>query len=308
VTGTDPISPGHAAEAGDNGCFNKNGAERHQVSVSLNLLRLRLRQSITWVETRVPEPLLRVDAVSVRFGGVRALEDLTCTVYPGEICGLIGPNGAGKTTLFNSITRLYPLASGSIHYAQQRIDHLPARSIINLGIARTFQNLGIYAGMTVLENGLLGTHHRSKCGFVGTVVRPWRADAEERELAEQCHRILEELGLDRFAHEPAGRLPFGTLKRVEIARALAARPQLLLLDEPAAGLTYAELTEFGQLIVRIRDAFHLTVLLVEHNMGLVTDLCTRVLVLNVGRKLAEGSPAEIQSNQAVIAAYLGEAA
>jgi branched-chain amino acid transport system ATP-binding protein len=272
------------------------------------LFRSHLRQSKTWVETRVSEPLLRVDAVSVRFGGVRALDDLSCEIYPGEICGLIGPNGAGKTTLFNCITRLYPLASGSIHYGEQRIDHLPARSIINLGIARTFQNLGIYTAMTVLENVLLGTHHRSKCSFVGTVARPWRADAEERELVEQCHRVLQELDLDQFAHEPAGRLPFGTLKRVEIARALAARPQLLLLDEPAAGLTYAELTDFGRLILRIRDAFQLTVLLVEHNMGLVADLCTRVLVLNLGRKLAEGSPAEIQSNPAVIAAYLGEAA
>jgi branched-chain amino acid transport system ATP-binding protein len=256
----------------------------------------------------VQRPLLRVDAVSVRFGGVRALDDLTCDIFPGEICGLIGPNGAGKTTLFNSITRLYPLASGAIHYAEQRIDHLPARSIISLGIARTFQNLGIYAGMTVMENVLLGTHHRSKTGFVGTVVQSWRANAEERVLVEQCSRILQELDLDQFAHEPAGRLPFGTLKRVEIARALAAQPQLLLLDEPAAGLTYAELTEFGRLIVRIRDAFRLTVLLVEHNMGLVTDLCTRVIVLHLGRKLAEGSAAEIQSNRAVIAAYLGEAA
>jgi branched-chain amino acid transport system ATP-binding protein len=260
------------------------------------------------VETRVPKPLLRVDAVSVRFGGVRALDDLTSEIFPGEICGLIGPNGAGKTTLFNCITRLYPLASGSIHYADQRIDQLPARSIIARGIARTFQNLGIYAGMTVLENVLLGTHHRSKSGFVGAVARPWRADAEERALVEQCHCLLQELDLDQFAHEPAGRLPFGTLKRVEIARALAAQPQLLLLDEPAAGLTYAELAEFGQLIIRIRDRFHLTVLLVEHNMGLVTDLCTRVVVLHLGRKLAEGSAAEIQSNPAVIAAYLGEAA
>ncbi len=256
----------------------------------------------------MPQPLLRVDAVSVRFGGVRALDDLTCEIYPGEICGLIGPNGAGKTTLFNCITRLYPLAGGSIRYAEHRIDHLPARSIISLGIARTFQNLGIYAGMTVLENVLLGTHHRSKSGFLSTVVQPWRADAEERMLIEQCRRILQELGLDQLAYQPAGRLPFGTLKRVEIARALAAQPQLLLLDEPAAGLTYAELSEFGRLIVRIRDAFRLTVLLVEHNMGLVTDLCTRVLVLHLGRKLAEGAPSEIQSNPAVIAAYLGEAA
>ena len=242
----------------------------------------------------------------MRFGGVRALDDVTCEVYPGEICGLIGPNGAGKTTLFNCITRIYALADGSITYAGERIDRLPARRIIGRGVARTFQNLGVYATMTVLENVLLGAHHRGKSGFVANVLRPWAADREEAQLVDDCHGILRELDLADVASQQAGSLPFGTLKRVEIARALASRPQLLLLDEPASGLTYQELVEFAGLISRIRAAFGLTVLLVEHNMGLVMDLCSRVLVLHLGRKLAEGTPAQIQSDAHVIAAYLGE--
>jgi branched-chain amino acid transport system ATP-binding protein len=253
------------------------------------------------------EPLLRVDSASVRFGGVRALDEVTCDVRAGEICGLIGPNGAGKTTLFNCITRIYPLASGSIAFAGTRIDKVPARSVIALGIARTFQNLGLFAGMTVLENVLLGAHHLYRNGFIASVSQPWTSDAEEARLTEFCRGILCELGLDAFAFQLAGNLPFGTLKRVEIARALASKPRLLLLDEPASGLTYGELVEFSALIVRIRDVFDLTVLLVEHNMGLVMDLCSRLVVLHLGRKLAEGTPAEIRSNPAVIAAYLGEA-
>ena len=254
------------------------------------------------------EPLLRIDNVSVRFGGVRALDGVTCQVNEGEICGLIGPNGAGKTTLFNCITRLYPVASGSISFAGDRIDNIPARKIVSRGIARTFQNLGVYADMTVLENVLLGAHHLDGGRFFETVGRPWTSDARERRMTGNCHAILRELDLDAFAHERAGNLPYGTLKRVEIARALAAKPRLLLLDEPASGLNHGERVEFGALIRRVRTQFDLAILLVEHQMGLVMGLCERLLVLHLGQMLAEGTPAQISADPAVVTAYLGAAA
>ena len=253
-------------------------------------------------------PLLRIEDVSVRFGGVRALDGVTCQVNAGEICGLIGPNGAGKTTLFNCITRLYSVASGTISFAGERIDTVRARQIVSLGIARTFQNLGIYPDMTVLENVLLGAHHSHGGHFFQTVTRPWVSRAIEREMIEWCRSILRALDLIAFEQERAGNLPYGTLKRVEIARALAAKPRLLLLDEPAAGLNHGERVEFANLIKRIRDEFDLTVLLVEHQMGLVMGLCGRLLVLHLGQMLAEGTPAEISANPAVVTAYLGEAA
>ena len=257
---------------------------------------------------RDAKPLLRIADVSVRFGGVRALDGVTCEVNVGEICGLIGPNGAGKTTLFNCITRFYSVAAGSISFDGERIDAIPARSIISLGVARTFQNLGIYPDMKVIENVLLGAHHTHGGRFFLTVVQAWKSNAQEREMTEWCRLILRTLDLEVFAHERAGNLPYGTLKRVEIARALAAKPRLLLLDEPAAGLNHGERIEFANLIKRIRDEFDLTVLLVEHQMGLVMGLCSRLLVLHLGQLLAEGPPAEISANPAVITAYLGEAA
>jgi branched-chain amino acid transport system ATP-binding protein len=252
--------------------------------------------------------LLRVEDVSVRFGGVRALDGVSCSVNAGEICGLIGPNGAGKTTLFNCITRLYPVASGAIWLGDKRIDAVPARGIVALGIARTFQNLGIYPDMSVLENVALGAHHSAGGRFFETIVRPLASDAKERAMSEAGDAILRALELDRFAHARAGNLPYGTLKRVEIARALAARPRLLLLDEPAAGLNHGERIEFGNLIRRIRDEFDLTVLLVEHQMGLVMGLCSRLLVLHLGKLLSQGSPAEVSANPTVVTAYLGEVA
>ena len=253
-------------------------------------------------------PLLDVRSASVRFGGVQALDDVSCWVAEGEICGLIGPNGAGKTTLFNCITGVNSLVSGEILLAGQRIDELPARKVVSLGIARTFQNVGLYLGMSVLDNVLLGTHHLNRHRFVDSVVRPWAFDEEEEELTSFCRGILCDLDLEAVADEKAGNLPFGTLKHVEIARALATKPKLLLLDEPAAGLNHGELIDFGQLINQLRKNFGLTVLLVEHNMGLVMDLCERLIVLHLGRKLAEGAPAEIKEDSSVVAAYLGEAA
>jgi branched-chain amino acid transport system ATP-binding protein len=251
--------------------------------------------------------LLEIDQVSVRFGGIQALDGVSCFVDRGEICGLIGPNGAGKTTLFNCITRLYSASSGRVLLKGERIDRLAPRQIISRGIARTFQNLGIYARMTVLENVLVGAHHRYASPLLHTLVQPWRADAEEHGMVETCRSILAELGLDRHADQQAGDLPFGSLKRLEIARALASRPKLLLLDEPASGLTHQEALEFGAVIMRLRSAFDLTILLVEHNMGLVMDLCDRLIVLHLGRKLAEGHGAAMRADPAVIAAYLGDA-
>jgi branched-chain amino acid transport system ATP-binding protein len=200
-------------------------------------------------------PLLDVQSVSVRFGGVQALDDVSCRVASGEICGLIGPNGAGKTTLFNCITGVNPLAGGAIEFRGERVDQMPARRVISQGIARTFQNVGLYADMSVLDNVMLGTHHLNRHRFVDTVARPWKFDEEERALTAFCRDILRELGLEDLADEKAGNLPFGTLKHVEIARALASKPKLLLLDEPAAGLNYGELLAFGQLIVHLRKTF-----------------------------------------------------
>ena len=257
---------------------------------------------------RDANPLLRIEDVSVRFGGVRALDGVSCEVRAGEICGLIGPNGAGKTTLFNCVTRLYGLAGGAITFDGARIDRVPARAIVARGIARTFQNLGIYPDMTVLENVLLGAHHSYGGRFFRTVIRPFAADAQERRMTEWCRAVLHALDLDRYEDARAGNLPYGTLKRVEIARALTTQPRLLLLDEPAAGLNHGERVEFAGLITRIRDEFKLTVLLVEHQMGLVMGLCGRLLVLHLGKLLAEGTPAEVSANPAVVSAYLGEAA
>jgi branched-chain amino acid transport system ATP-binding protein len=253
-------------------------------------------------------PLLEVDDVSVRFGGVQALSGVRLDVRPGEICGLIGPNGAGKTSLFNCITRLYGIDTGEIRLGGARIDTVPTRNVISSGIARTFQNLGIYSRMSVLENVMLGAHHLQRERALETFMQPQRCKRRERDLTDWAGAVLSDLGLEKFADERAGALPYATLKRVEIARALAARPRLLLLDEPAGGLTHGEVDEFGDLVERIRDRYGLAILIVEHHMGLVMNLCNRLVVLHLGRNLAQGTPAEIRANPDVIGAYLGRAA
>lgn len=253
-------------------------------------------------------PLLEIEDVSVRFGGIQALSNVTLNIRSREICGLIGPNGAGKTTLFNCVTRMCDIAGGSILLSGARIDTIPVRNIISAGVARTFQNLGVFSRMTVLENVMLGAHHILGGPALKTLLQPRRTDRAEREMLDWCRSILRELGLEDVAHEPADTMPYATLKRIELARALAARPSLLLLDEPAGGLTHSEVSEFGELVNRIRDTYDLTILLVEHHMGLVMNLCSRLVVLHLGRNLAQGTPAEIQSNPAVISAYLGRTA
>ncbi|ACP23094.1 ABC transporter ATP-binding protein (plasmid) [Sinorhizobium fredii NGR234] len=252
-------------------------------------------------------PVLSVENVDVRFGGIHALKGVSLSVNAGEICGLIGPNGAGKTTLFNSITRLSAVTAGSIRLCGRAIEALPARQIIQLGVARTFQNLGIYGAMTVLENVMLGAHHLTGGRFIEAVLRPGRARDRESATEQHCRAILEHLNLTGVADKTAGSLPYPTQKRMEIARALASRPTVLLLDEPAGGLTHGEVAEFGELVTRVRDDHGVTIVLIEHHMGLVMSLCDRIEVFHLGRNLASGTPAEVKANPAVIDAYLGRA-
>ena len=249
--------------------------------------------------------VLAADGVAVRFGAVVALDGVSLAVRRGEICGLIGPNGSGKTTLFNCISGFYRPQRGDIALEGTRLGGLARHRMAALGIGRTFQNLALFRSMTVRDNILVGAHPLGRSGFLAAA---FAAPAVRREAAAAAARlaeVLDLLGLGPVADQPVAALPFGTAKRVELARALIGRPRLLLLDEPACGLNHAEVADLAALLARIRVQFALSILLVEHHMGLVMRLCEHVVALASGRCIADGTPEQVQRNEDVVRAYLG---
>ncbi len=249
--------------------------------------------------------MLQVDGVTVRFGGITALDKVSFNVAQGHIVGLIGPNGAGKTTLFNCLSRLYSYSEGAIRFEGRSLLETPTHGIAELGIGRTFQNLALFRTMTVRQNIMLGGHCRSRSGFVAHALRLPAVVREEEQLAEQAQALVELLDLRAVAETRVMDLPFGTQKRVELGRALASQPKLLLLDEPAGGLNHEEVGALMELLREVRSKLNLTLLLVEHHMNMVMRVSDRVVALDFGRKIADGTPAVVQANAEVIRAYLG---
>jgi branched-chain amino acid transport system ATP-binding protein len=257
--------------------------------------------------------ILEVKNLTMNFGGLRALDNVSLHLREGEIAALIGPNGAGKTTLFNCLTGIYKPTTGDILLHSndgkaRRLNGLKISAITELGVARTFQNIRLFGGMTVLENVMIGRHSRTQSGILGAIFRPPSTRDEEASIVNKSYAILEYIGLATLANELAKNLPYGAQRRLEIARALATEPRLLLLDEPAAGMNPQETNELDALIAQLQNDYHLSVLLIEHDMKLVMNLSQNIFVLDYGEEIARGTPQEIRQNKKVIKAYLGEEA
>jgi len=257
------------------------------------------------------EPILEVTELTMDFGGLRAIDNLDLVINQGEIVALIGPNGAGKTTFFNCITGMYSPTAGIMLIRPpgkkpRKLNGLKPNLVTENGLARTFQNIRLFPNMTVLENVMIGRHCRTSSGIVGAILKRAPVRQEEAQIVEYSYRVLEKIGLADFVNEFAKNLPYGAQRRLEIARAMATEPFLLLLDEPAAGMNPHETQELDELIVKLREEEDVSILLIEHDMKLVMSLSDRIYVVDYGKKIAQGTPQEIKNNPAVIKAYLGE--